>query len=89
MGMDITSLRFKEEKYYQIDRQFLTDGLRLVLLLPIFSLLFFFCAWDCNGTSPDWWLNNIEPSVGFDFSTCMTILSTTICLLYTSDAADE
>jgi len=84
MGMDITSLRFKEEKYYQIDRQFLTDGLRLVLLLPIFSLLFFFCAWAYNGTSPDWWLNNIEPSVGFDFSTCMTILSTTILLGFCS-----
>ena len=84
MVLDITSLRFKEEKFYHIDRQFLTDGVRLVLLLPIFSLLFLFCAWAYNGVSPKWWLNNIEPSVGFDFSTCMTILSTTILLGFCS-----
>ena len=80
MTPNLELLRSKEEKYYGIDSQFLTEGLRLVLLLPGFSLLFFFGAWAFSGDSPEWWLENIEPTVKFDFSTCLTLIASTISL---------
>ena len=76
----LDEIRAKEEKFHGIDSQFLTEGLRLVLLLPAFSLLFFFGAWAYKGTSPEWWLKNIEPSVGFDFATSLTLMAITILL---------
>ena len=82
MSQDLTSLRYREEKFHGIDSQFITDGLRLVLFLPAFSLLFTFGAWAYNGESPEWWLDNIEPSVGFDLATCMILISTTILVGY-------
>ena len=65
MTSDLELLRKKEMKLHGIDSQFLTEGFRLVLLLPGFSLLFFFGAWAYSGESPEWWLANIEPSVKF------------------------
>ena len=78
MKSDLESLRASEEKYYSIDSQFLTEGLRLVLLLPGFALLFLFGAWAYKGESPSWWLDNLEPTVNFDLSTCLTLISVTI-----------
>ena len=87
MNEDLQQLRSREEKFHSIDSQFLTEGLRLVLLLPAFSLLSFFGAWAYKGESPSWWLDNIEPA-GFDLSTAFTLISTTILfvfvLVYTS-----
>ena len=80
MTSDLQLLRSKEEQYHGIDSQFLTEGLRLVLLLPGFSLLFFFGAWAFSGDSPEWWLDNLEPTIGFDFSTCLTLIASTISL---------
>ena len=80
MTSDLELLRKKEMKLHGIDSQFLTEGFRLVLLLPGFSLLFFFGAWAYSGESPEWWLANIEPSVKFDFATCLTLIATTILL---------
>jgi len=71
-------LRSSEERFHGIDSQFLTEGLRLVLLLPGFSLLFLFGAWAYKGQSPEWWLDNLEPTVNFDLSTCLTLISVTI-----------
>ena len=45
MTNELELLRSIEEKFYGIDSQFLTEGIRLVMLLPGFSLLFFFGAW--------------------------------------------
>ena len=78
MNENLQQLRSNEEKFHGIDSQFLTEGLRLVLLLPTFSLLSFFGAWAYKGESPSWWLDNIEPAVGFDLSTAFTLISTTI-----------
>lgn len=78
MNESLQQLRSREEKFHGIDSQFLTEGLRLVLLLPAFSLLSFFGAWAYKGESPSWWLDNIEPTVGFDLSTAFTLISTTI-----------
>ena len=78
MSKELQPLRIREGKLHGIDSQFLTEGLRLVLLLPSFSLLFFFGAWAYQGESPSWWLDNIEPTVGFDLSTAFTLISSTI-----------
>ena len=78
MSEELNVLRATEEKLHGIDSQFLTEGLRLVLLLPAFSLLCFFGAWAYQGQSPSWWLDNIEPTVGFDLSTAFTLISSTI-----------
>lgn len=78
MSEELELLRIREEKLHGIDSQFLTEGLRLVLLLPAFSLLCFFGAWAYQGESPSWWLDNIEPTVGFDLSTAFTLISSTI-----------
>ena len=78
MSEELNVLRATEEKLYGIDSQFLTEGLRLVLLLPAFSLLCFFGAWAYQGQSPSWWLDNIEPTVSFDLSTAFTLISSTI-----------
>ena len=59
MSQELATLRSREEKFHGIDSQFLTEGLRLVLLLPAFSLLFFFGAWAYKGESPSWWLENL------------------------------
>ena len=78
MSEELQQLRAREDRFHSIDSQFLTEGLRLVLLLPAFSLLSFFGAWAYKGESPSWWLDNIEPTVGFDLSTAFTLISTTI-----------
>ena len=80
MSNDIVSLRSRETKLFGIDSQFLTEGLRLVLLLPAFAIFCLFGAWAYKGVSPSWWLDNIEPTVGFDLSTCLTLISTTILI---------
>ncbi|MGB1589650.1 MAG: hypothetical protein ACPHDO_04865 [Candidatus Poseidoniaceae archaeon] len=80
MTNELELLRSKEEKFYGIDSQFLTEGIRLVMLLPGFSLLFFFGAWAYKGVSPSWWFENIEPTVGFDLSTGFTLISSTILI---------
>ena len=82
MSQELKLLRSREEKFHGIDSQFLTEGLRLVLLLPAFSLLFFFGSWAYKGESPSWWLESIEPTVGFDLSTGFTLISTTILLCF-------
>tara|TARA_B110001452_G_C15216220_1_gene421770 strand:+ start:146 stop:1627 length:1482 start_codon:yes stop_codon:yes gene_type:complete len=80
LSSDLKLLRKKEAEFHGIDSQFLTEGLRLVLLLPGFSLLLFFGAWAYSGESPDWWLNNLEPTVNFDLSTCLTLIASTVLL---------
>lgn len=80
MKSNLDVLRSSEERFHGIDSQFLTEGLRLVLLLPGFSLLFLFGAWAYKGQSPEWWLDNLEPTVNFDLSTCLTLISVTILL---------
>ena len=78
MNENLEQLRSREEKFHSIDSQFFSEGLRLIILLPAFSLLSFFGAWAYKGESPSWWLDNIEPAVGFDLSTAFTLISTTI-----------
>ena len=76
----ITVLRKKERRLYALDKQFISDGLRLILLLPSTAILFIFGAWGYNDGSPIWWGENIEPNVGADFATGLTVIALTITI---------
>lgn len=84
MNEQLGELRKLEEKFHGIDKQFLTDGLRLVIFLPAFALLFIFGSWAFSSQSPDWWLENIEPTLGFDLSTAFILIALTILLGYSA-----
>ncbi|MEL0101055.1 MAG: hypothetical protein VW862_05085 [Euryarchaeota archaeon] len=83
----LQDLRSKEGKFHGIDKQFLTEGLRLVLFLPAFALLFIFGSWAFSSQSPTWWLENIEPTLGFTLSTAFILIALTILVGYTTGLA--
>ena len=72
-----TSERF----WYAVDRQLLGSGLRLILILPAFSILTSFGALAYSSNSPEWWAN-IEPTVGMSFAMTLTGLTFIILLGY-------
>ena len=82
MSEEVQNLRKLEEKFHGIDTQFLTEGVRIILFLPSFALLFIFGSWAYAGKSPEWWLENIEPTLGFDLSTAFAMLAVTILFGY-------
>lgn len=84
---ELNDLRKMEEKFHGIDKQFLTEGLRIVIFLPAFALLFIFGSWAYSARSPSWWLENIEPNIGFDLSTTFIFLALTILLGYCAGLA--
>jgi hypothetical protein len=49
---------------YALDRQLISSGIRLLLFLPAFAILAFFGAWSQATTSPDWWDDFVEPTIG-------------------------
>ena len=79
MTNELELLRSKEEKFYGIDSQFLTEGIRLVMLLPGF-LFYSSLALGLQRSKPFMVVGNIEPTVGFDLSTGFTLISSTILI---------
>ena len=59
---ELEKLQATEKILFAIDRQIITEGLRLVLILPAVIILFLFSSWAYAGPSPSWWLANIEPT---------------------------
>ena len=70
-----------ERFWYAIDRQLLGSGLRLVLILPAFSILTSFGALAFSSNSPQWW-ENIEPTLNMSFAMVLTSLTFIILLGY-------
>ena len=70
-----------ERFWYAIDRQLLGSGLRLVLILPAFSILTSFGALAFSSNSPQWW-GNIEPTLNLSFAMVLTSLTFIILLGY-------
>lgn len=70
-----------ERFWFAIDRQLLGSGLRLVLILPAFSLLTYFGALAFSASSPEWW-SRIEPTIGIGFAMALTVLTFVIVLGY-------
>ena len=58
---ELEKLQAAEKILFAIDRQIITEGIRLVMILPAVVILFLFSSWAYVGPSPSWWLGNIEP----------------------------
>lgn len=71
-----------EEFLYALDRQLISSGIRLLLFLPAFAILAFFGAWSQATTSPDWWNDFVEPTIGQSFATILVLLVFVILLGY-------
>ena len=75
------SLFGSERFWYAIDRQLLGFGLRLILILPAFSILTSFGSLAFSTNSPEWWAK-IEPTLGMSFAMALTALTFIILLGY-------
>ena len=71
-----------ESFLYAFDRQLISFGIRLLLFLPGFAILAYFGAWAYANSSPDWWVDFIEPTIGRSFSTILVALVFVILLGY-------
>ena len=80
----ITSMRkWNDEDFlYALDRQLISSGIRLLLFLPAFAILAFFGAWSQATTSPKWWNDFVEPTIGHSFATILVVLVFVILLGY-------
>ena len=65
------SVLSSERFWYALDRQLVSSGLRLLLLLPSFSFLTAFGALAYAQDSPAWW-DKIEPTVNLSFAMTLT-----------------
>ena len=68
----------RERFLLSIDNQILSSGLRLTLLLPVFSLFILLGSWAYEGTDPNWWESSIEPSLEQSFSSSLLLLGSVI-----------
>ena len=71
-----------ESFLYAFDRQLISFGIRLLLFLPGFAILAFFGAWAYANSSPNWWVDFIEPTIGQSFSSILVALAFVILLGY-------
>ena len=69
-----------EAIFLAIDRQIISFGLRIILILPAFAIFTYFIAWAFSNGSPKWWLENIEPTIGLTFS--ITLVAITFVILF-------
>ncbi|HIF46193.1 MAG TPA: hypothetical protein EYQ73_05290 [Candidatus Poseidoniales archaeon] len=77
---DLELSRTKEAAFHGLDRQFISDGMRLILILPVMALFFLFTAWAFATKSPEFWANSIEPTLTISFGRAMTLLAIVIQL---------
>ena len=80
----ITSMKkWNDEKFlFALDRQLISSGIRLLLFLPAFAILGFFGAWSQATTSPEWWNDFVEPTLGYSFASMLVVLVFIILLGY-------
>ena len=71
-----------ESFLYAFDKQLISFGIRLLLFLPGFAVLAYFGAWAYSNSSPSWWVDFIEPTVGQSFSSILVVLVFVILLGY-------
>ena len=58
---ELNRLKNSELLLYTLDRQLLSEGLSLILVLPITSMIFMLASWVYAGPSPEWWLKILNP----------------------------
>lgn len=66
--------RLSEQVLHAIDRQVISSGLRLIILIPCVSIFVYFMAWAYQGASPQWWIDSIQPTVNLTFAVTNAIL---------------
>ena len=64
----------REEHLVNLDRLFLSDGLRLLIILPAVGTIFFFLSWFAGEVSPTWWMDSVEASMSLNFAQGMAFL---------------
>ena len=64
----------REEHLVNLDRLFLSDGLRLLIILPAVGTIFFFLSWFAGEVSPTWWMDSVEASLSLNFAEGMAFL---------------
>ncbi len=62
-----------ERGLMRIDRQFLTSGVQLLILLPAIIILLEIMAWNWWDKSPEWWENSVEDVLGIEFGFTMVL----------------
>lgn len=82
VGSSGFGFRLSESIIHAIDRQIISSGLRLIMFLPAFAAFTYFASWAFSQASPAFWLNNIQPNLGMDFSTFTAGLSFVVVLGY-------
>ena len=75
------SVLSSERFWFALDRQLISSGLRLLLLLPSFSFLTAFGAFAYAQSSPAWWAK-IEPTINLSFAMTLTALTFVILFGY-------
>jgi len=65
----------QEQKLVKLDRLLLTEGIHLLVILPAVGTLMMFMAWFNLSSSPEWWLNSAEGSLGINFATATSLLA--------------
>ena len=73
------SILSSERFWFALDRQLVSSGLRLLLLLPAFSFLSAFGSLAYAQNSPNWWAK-IEPTLNLSFA--MALISLTFVILF-------
>ncbi len=76
------SFRLSEQVLHAIDRQIISSGLRLIILIPSVSILVYFMAWAFEGSSPDWWIDSIQPTVNLSFSLTNSLFCAVLLIGY-------
>ena len=64
----------REELLLNFDRVFLSEGLRLLIILPAVATLSLFLGWFADETSPLWWSGSIEVATSLRFVEGMALL---------------
>ncbi|MDP7000810.1 MAG: hypothetical protein QGH90_02805, partial [Candidatus Poseidoniaceae archaeon] len=64
----------REELLLNFDRVFLSEGLRLLIILPAVATLSLFLGWFADETSPLWWSDSIEVATSLRFVEGMALL---------------
>ena len=73
-----------EQVLFSIDRQLLTGGLRLTMVLPLLATALAFLAWSVATSSapPSWWEASIRPTLKVDFAWALVGLQFAVLLTY-------
>ena len=74
--------RLSESVLHAIDKQIISSGLRLIVLIPCVAIFVYFMTWAFQGNSPEWWIDRIQPTLDLSFSMTSALLCTILLTGY-------